>query len=43
MSGVLVWIETFDGKAVSSSWEALGAGRTLADEMGEESLRTCSG
>ena len=31
MSAVYVWIETFDGSANPTSWEALGAGRTLAD------------
>ncbi len=30
---VFVWIETFKGKAVNTSWEALGAGRTLADGL----------
>ncbi|MBL8164333.1 MAG: electron transfer flavoprotein subunit alpha/FixB family protein [Anaerolineae bacterium] len=34
MSAVFVWIETFNGAAVSSSWEALGAGRVLADKLG---------
>lgn len=34
MSAVYSWIETFDGKAVHSSWEALGAGRGLADKYG---------
>lgn len=34
MSVVYVWIETFDGSAINSSWEALGAGRTLADGFG---------
>jgi electron transfer flavoprotein alpha subunit len=34
MSAVFVWIETFNSKAVSSSWEALGAGRMLADKLG---------
>ena len=29
-----VWIESFEGRAVSASWEALAAGRTLADELG---------
>lgn len=33
MSAVYVWIETFKGAALSSSWEALGAGRTLADKL----------
>ncbi len=33
MSAVYTWIETFNGQAVPSSWEALGAGRTLADSM----------
>ena len=31
MSAVYVWVETFDGSANPTSWEALGAGRTLAD------------
>jgi electron transfer flavoprotein alpha subunit len=31
VSAVYVWIETFEGKANPTSWEALGAGRTLAD------------
>lgn len=31
---VFVWIETFKGSAVSTSWEALGAGRMLADGLG---------
>lgn len=30
---VLVWIETFKGNAVNTSWEALGAGRTLANGL----------
>lgn len=34
MSAVYAWIETFDGQPVSSSWEALGAGRVLADAAG---------
>lgn len=29
-----VWIETFEGRAVSASWEALSAGRFLADNLG---------
>ena len=29
-----VWIETFGGEANSASWEALAAGRSLADELG---------
>jgi electron transfer flavoprotein alpha subunit len=33
MSAVYTWIETFNGHAVPSSWEALGAGRTLADSL----------
>lgn len=33
MSAVFVWIETFEGKATPTSWEALGAGRTLADGL----------
>jgi electron transfer flavoprotein alpha subunit len=34
MSAVYVWIETFQGKALNSSWEALGAGRMVADKLG---------
>jgi len=31
---VFAWIETFDGSANPTSWEALGAGRNLADVLG---------
>jgi electron transfer flavoprotein alpha subunit len=31
MSGVLVWIDQFHGKALPVSWEALGVGRKIAD------------
>ncbi len=31
---VFVWIETFNGQPVITSWEALGAGKTLADGLG---------
>ncbi|MBN8619983.1 MAG: electron transfer flavoprotein subunit alpha/FixB family protein [Anaerolineae bacterium] len=34
MSAVYVWIETFNGKALNSSWEALGAGKTIAAAAG---------
>lgn len=34
MSSVFVWIETFNGSATPTSWEALGAGKTLADGFG---------
>lgn len=34
MSAVYIWIETFDGKANLSGWEALAAGRPLADSLG---------
>ncbi len=34
MSGVFVWIDQFHGKALPVSWEALGAGRQLADARG---------
>jgi electron transfer flavoprotein alpha subunit len=34
MSSVLVWIETFNGKALPSSWEALGAGKQIAGKLG---------
>jgi len=30
---VFVWIETIDGVPAATSWEALGAGRTLADQI----------
>ena len=30
---VFVWIESFAGRALSSSWEALGAANALADEL----------
>ena len=33
MSAVYVWIETFNGQPNSVSWEALGAGRTLANSL----------
>ncbi|MBI5666716.1 MAG: electron transfer flavoprotein subunit alpha/FixB family protein [Chloroflexi bacterium] len=31
---VFVWIETFKGQANPTSWEALGAGRMVADRLG---------
>jgi len=31
---VFVWLEQFQGQVLPSSWEALGAARTLADAMG---------
>lgn len=34
MSAVYVWIESFEGQANPLSWEALGAGRGLADSLG---------
>lgn len=34
MSAVFTWIETFHGKAIPASWEALAAGRMLADGFG---------
>ncbi len=33
MSAVYVWIETFEGQPNSASWEALGAGRGLAEAL----------
>lgn len=30
---VFVWIETFEGQVNSTSWEAVGAGKSLADAM----------
>ena len=32
--GVWVWVEQFQGKAASISWEMMGQGRRLADELG---------
>lgn len=34
MSAVYVWIETFHGKPLPSAWEALAAGKLLADKYG---------
>lgn len=34
MSAIFVWIETFAGEALPTSWEALGAGKALADKAG---------
>jgi electron transfer flavoprotein alpha subunit len=34
VSAVYVWIETFGGKALPSSWEALGAGKSIAEKLG---------
>ncbi len=31
MSGVLIWIDQFHGKALPVSWEAMGVGRKIAD------------
>jgi electron transfer flavoprotein alpha subunit len=33
MSAIYVWIESFNGQANATSWEALGAGKTLADAL----------
>ncbi len=33
---VFVWIETFEGRALSSSWEALGAARIIAEAQATE-------
>lgn len=33
MSEVLVWIETFHGAALPTSWEALGAAKSLAEKI----------
>ena len=32
---IYIWIETFDGQALPGSWEALGAGRQLADQLSQ--------
>ncbi len=34
MSAVFTWIETLHGKAIPASWEALAAGKMLADQFG---------
>jgi electron transfer flavoprotein alpha subunit len=34
VSTVFVWIESFKGKVLNSSFEALGAGETIADKLG---------
>ncbi|MDL1901501.1 electron transfer flavoprotein subunit alpha/FixB family protein [Anaerolineae bacterium CFX9] len=34
MSAIFVWIETFGGKAVPTSWEALSAGKAIGDAAG---------
>jgi electron transfer flavoprotein alpha subunit len=34
MSKVWVYIDQFEGKALGTSWEAVGAGRDLADKLG---------
>ena len=31
---IFVWVEQFQGQPAASSWEALGAARWLADELG---------
>lgn len=33
---VFVWIETFDGAAIASSWEAMGAASIIAEALGLE-------
>lgn len=33
-SGVWVWVEQYDGRATSISWEMVGEGRRLADKLG---------
>ena len=38
--GVWVWVEQFEGEASSISWEMLGQGRILADQLGTE-LSAC--
>jgi len=38
--GVWVWVEQFDGEAVAISWEMMGQGRRLADQLGVE-LTAC--
>ena len=31
---IFVWVEQFQGQPAASSWEAIGAARRLADELG---------
>jgi len=38
--GVWVWVEQFQGRAASISWEMLGQGRVLADQLGS-ALTAC--
>jgi electron transfer flavoprotein alpha subunit len=33
-NGIFVWVEQFKGQAAGASWEAIGAARQLADELG---------
>lgn len=40
---VLVWVETFDGTMISTSAEALGAGRKLADDLGVDLVALVAG
>ena len=35
---VFVWIETFDGAAIPSSWEALGAAQSIAEALNTETV-----
>ena len=36
MSAIFVWIESHEGEAVATSWEALGAGARLAKQLGAD-------
>ena len=40
---VFVWIETFDGAAVPSSWEALGAAQSIAEALNTETVAVVFG
>ncbi|MCY3565385.1 MAG: electron transfer flavoprotein subunit alpha/FixB family protein, partial [Gammaproteobacteria bacterium] len=40
---VFVWIETFDGAVVPSSWEALGAAQGIADALNTETVAIVCG
>ncbi len=43
MSAILVWIETFDGAARTTSWEALGAAKSLATGLGQPVIAVVMG
>ena len=40
---VFVWVETFAGRALSGSWEALGAAASIAQELGSDTTAVIFG